>query len=134
MNTVNNRLTPYGLYIDELMIKEVNEYVPFLDIQFCFDFEGKLQTDLYVKTTDARSYLNFHSEHPKHVFPGIVYSQCLRLRRKINDNDRLKLRLSELLSADKEWLRKFHLTRRISDITRNSGRPDYRRPKTDDSR
>ena len=99
MNTVNNRLSPYGLYIDESMIKEVNEYVPFLDIQFCFDFDGKLQTDLFVKPTDARSYLNFHSAHPKHVFPGIVYSQCLRLRRIINDNDRLNLRLSELCAA-----------------------------------
>ena len=99
MNAVNNRLTPYGLYIDESMIKDVNEYVPFLDIQFCFDFDGKLQIDLYVKPTDARSYLNFHSAHPKHVFPGIVYSQCLRLRRIINDNARLKLRLSELCTA-----------------------------------
>ena len=94
MNSVNAQLNPYGLYIDESMIKEVNEYVPFLDIQFCFDIEGNLQTDLYVKPTDARSYLNFKSAHPKHVFPGIVYSQCLRLRRIINKKDRLKLRLT----------------------------------------
>jgi hypothetical protein len=99
MNAVNAQLNPYGLYIDESIIKEVNEFAPFLDIQFCFDFEGHLQTDLYVKPTDARSYLNFNSAHPKHVFPGIVYSQCLRLRRIINKNDRLKLRLTELCTA-----------------------------------
>ena len=102
MNSVNAQLNPYGLYIDESMIKEVNEYVPFLDIQFCFDIEGNLQTDLYVKPTDARSYLNFKSAHPKHVFPGIVYSQCLRLRRIINKKDRLKLRLTELCTAFKK--------------------------------
>ena len=33
------------------MIKEVNEFVPFLDIQFCFDIEANLQNDLYVKPT-----------------------------------------------------------------------------------
>ena len=80
-------------------IKDINEYAPFLDIQFCFDFDGHLQTDLFVKPTDARSYLNFKSAHPNHVFPGIVYSQCLRLRRIINDNSRLENRLKELCIA-----------------------------------
>ena len=66
MKTVNAALTPYGLHIDEFFIKEINEFAPFLDIQFCFDSEGKLQTDLFTKPTDARSYLNFSSAHPKH--------------------------------------------------------------------
>ena len=70
-----------------------------IDILFCFDKNGKLQTDLFVKPTDARSYLNFSSAHPNHIFSGIVYSQCLRLRRIINDNTRLKQRLSELCQA-----------------------------------
>ena len=34
-----------------------------------------------------------------HIFSGIVYSQCLRLRRIINNGDRLKNRLNELCSA-----------------------------------
>ena len=99
INTVNNLLQPYGLYIDEFLIKNINEYAPFLDIQFCFDLDGHLKTDLFVKPTDARSYLNFISAHPKHVFSGIVYSQCLRLRRIINDNVRLENRLKELCAA-----------------------------------
>lgn len=70
-----------------------------LDILFCFDKDGSLQTDLYVKPTDARSYLNFKSAHPNHVFSGVVYSQCLRLRRIINDKDRLEKRLEELCQA-----------------------------------
>lgn len=99
LKSVNAALRPYGLLIDESTIKEINEFAPFLDIQFCFDIHGQLQTDLFVKPTDARSYLNFHSAHPKHVFSGIVYSQCLRLRRIINDNGRLKVRIEELCSA-----------------------------------
>ena len=62
-------------------------------------FNGELQTDLYVKPTDARSYLNYGSAHPNHTFSGIVYSQCLRLRRIINDDTRLKIRIEELCSA-----------------------------------
>ena len=61
MSKVNEALAPYGLLIDESTIKNVGEYVPFLDIQFCFDDNGNLQTDLYVKPTDAQSYLNYTS-------------------------------------------------------------------------
>ena len=86
----------YRLFIDESMIKELGDYVLFIDIQFCFDLRGRLQTDLYVKPTDARSYLNFNSAHPRHTFSGIVYSQCLRLRRIINNQNRLAKRLNEL--------------------------------------
>ena len=99
INAVNAALRPYNLYIDESLIKETFEFAPFLDIQFCFDFDGLLQTDLFVKPTDARSYLNFKSAHPSHVFSGIVYSQCLRLRRIINCNVRLENRLKELCLA-----------------------------------
>ena len=48
---------PYGLYIDESVIKEVNGFVPLLDIQFCFDCHSKLQTNLYVKPTMLRHIL-----------------------------------------------------------------------------
>ena len=99
INSVNTALSVYGLFIDESVIKETNEYAPFLDIQFCFDADGRLQTDLFVKPTDARSYLSYQSAHPRHVFPGIVHSQCLRLRRIINDDNRLKNRLDELAKA-----------------------------------
>ena len=99
MNKVNEFLNPYGLFIDESGVKDVGEFIPFLDIQFCLDTNGLLQTDLYVKPTDARSYLHFSSAHPRHTFSGIVYSQCLRLRRIINNTDRLAHRLNELLAA-----------------------------------
>ena len=74
----------------------------FLDIQFCFDSAGNLQTDLYIKETDSRSYLNFASAHPNHTFSGTVYAQSLRLRRIINCKDRLRARLAELSEVFKE--------------------------------
>ena len=73
-----------------------------MDIKFCFDQEGQLQTDLFIKETDSRSYLNFASAHPNHTFSGNVYSQSLRLRRIINDRERLRTRLTELAECFKK--------------------------------
>ena len=64
-----------------------------------FDDHGELQTDLHIKETASRAYLHFSSSHPNHVFSGIVYSQCLRLRRIINSDERLKIQLDSLKQA-----------------------------------
>ena len=102
LQIVNANIGLYGLHIDESNIKNPTEYVNFLDIQFCFDQNGSLQTDLYTKETDSRSYLNFSSSHPNHTFSGNVYAQSLRLRRIINDQGRLDKRLKELADAFKQ--------------------------------
>ena len=96
ISQINIELAKYGLNIDEHTIGDVGKFISFLDIQFCFDCDGYLQTDLYVKETDARAYLHFDSSHPNYTYSGTVYSQCLRLRRIINCNSRLKIRLDEL--------------------------------------
>ena len=93
---INSLIEPYGLNIDETSISDPGEYVNFLNIKFCFDNLGSLQTDLYIKPTDARSYLYYGSSHPNHVFSGVVYSSCLLLRRIINNDERLNKRLEEL--------------------------------------
>ena len=59
LTKVNNALASAGLNIDESNFQEPGKFVNFLDIQFCFDANGLLQTDLYIKETDATSYLNF---------------------------------------------------------------------------
>ena len=92
-------MAPFGLFIDECDIKDNSCFIPFLDIQFCMDSEGELQTDLYIKPTDSRSYLHFSSTHPNHVYTGIVYSQCIRLRRIINSQTRLEIRMKDLCEA-----------------------------------
>ena len=73
-----------------------NGSVNFLDVKFWFDKEDTVQTDLYQKPTDARHYLHFSSCHPNHVFSGIVYGQCLRLRKIINNDSRLAKQLNRL--------------------------------------
>ena len=99
LSSVNLALKPYGLLIDESNIEEVGVCVPFLDILFCIDLDGKLFTDLHIKPTDSRSYLHFGSSHPNHVYSGIVHSQCSRLRRIIISNDVLKIRITELCKS-----------------------------------
>ena len=96
---VNAVISPYGLYIDESHIEPTGSFVNILDIKYMFDKNGQLQTDLFIKATDSRSYLHFSSSHPNHVFSGIVYSQCLRLRRIINCTERLQLQLDSLKEA-----------------------------------
>ena len=84
---------------------------------------GNLETDLYIKETDARSYLNFSSAHPNHIYSGIVYSQCLRLRRIINCNIRLSERLKELkgcfLEAGYPTTMVDNITNKVNKMERN---------------
>jgi hypothetical protein len=98
---INQLIRKHGLNIDEYTIADPHQFIAFLDIQFCFNQDGKLETDLYVKPTDSRSYLQYGSSHPNHIYSGIVYSQCFRLRRIINCNARLHTRISELKEAFK---------------------------------
>ena len=96
---VSKRVKVYGLTIkkeDWSQPKQKHAMINFLDINFLFDKTKKLQTDLYRKPTDARSYLHFDSCHPPHCFSGVVKSQAVRLRRIINDDHRLTLQLEEL--------------------------------------
>ena len=91
-------LEEYNLIIEDnaWQYAECNNYVHFLDINFGFDQDGSLMTDLHRKETDSRSYLHFTSHHPNHVFSGIVYSQALRIRRIVNCDEKFKNHLNEL--------------------------------------
>jgi len=72
------------------------EHTVFLDIKYTFHPSDGLMTDINIKSTDARVYLHFSSHHPKQTFPSIVFSQCLRYKRIINNGVLLVRRLSEL--------------------------------------
>ena len=102
LTAVNQIIGPLGLYIDESNFQPNSQFINLLDIQYCFDTEGQLQTDLYIKETDSRSYLNFSSAHPNHTFSGNVYSQSLRLRRIMNSQERLHTRLDDLAACFKK--------------------------------
>ena len=71
----------------------------FLDIKIFKDRNGNLQTTLYQKPTDRKSYLHFTSEHPKHLIKSIPYSQALRIKKICSDEDDLKQQLKNLHSS-----------------------------------
>ena len=54
--------------------------IPFLDLKVKL-IDGKLENDLYIKTTDCHQYLHFLPSYPKHTKRSIVYSQTLRVNR-----------------------------------------------------
>ena len=81
---------------DDWQFSPSSAYCIFLDIKFRFDRQEGLQTDVNIKSTDARIYLHFSSFHPRQTFKSIVYSQCLRFRRIIKDKIKLLRRLLEL--------------------------------------
>ena len=96
---VSENVKKYGLKIKESdwnVPTNARESVSFLDIKLKFDEKKSIQTSLYRKPTDSRSYLNFNSCHPNHIFTGVVYSQALRLRRIIKDDEELLNELNTL--------------------------------------
>ena len=66
-------LAIHGLNIDEHTIGGLNTNGSFLDIQYCFDNNGHIQTDLCPKEADIRSCLEFDSSLPRHNICGIIY-------------------------------------------------------------
>ena len=54
--------------------------VKFLDFNVKI-LNGKIITDLLIKTTACLQYLHYTSSHPRHTESSIVYSQALRVSR-----------------------------------------------------
>ncbi len=52
--------------------------IPFLDVTVSLQ-NGKLESDLYSKTTDTHQYLNYNSYHPPHTIKSLPYSLALRI-------------------------------------------------------
>lgn len=94
ISRIQERLKEFGL---EITYEITEAHVPsvFLDVKYRF-VEGRLITDIYHKPTDAHSYLNYNSCHPRHVFRSIVHSQALRYRRIVNDDNLLRDGLEKL--------------------------------------
>ena len=60
--------------------------VNFLDVSVKLE-DGSLSTSLFCKATDAHLYLNYSSNHPKHVLNNIPKGQFIRIRRICSDMD-----------------------------------------------
>ena len=60
--------------------------IPFLDLKVKLN-EGKISTDLCIKSTDRHQYLHFTLSHPNHTKRSIVYSQGLRVKRICSEKE-----------------------------------------------
>ena len=76
-----------------------HESVNFLDTTIYTNPNDKLESDLHIKPTDRTFMLHYNSFHPQSCKNAIIYSQALRYRRIITDNDKLHNRLNHLLVA-----------------------------------
>ena len=56
------------------------ENVAFLDLKVKLK-QGKIETDLHVKSTNRHRYLHYTSSHTEHTKLSIVFSQSLRVSR-----------------------------------------------------
>ena len=76
--------------------------INFLDTTILLTKQRTLQSTLYIKPTDKGLLLHHASHYPTACKKGIIYSQDLRYRRIITDDDELKshlLRLQKILLA-----------------------------------
>jgi hypothetical protein len=69
--------------------------VNFLDT-ITYISQNTIHTTIYVKPTDKKQYLHFTSSHPKHTTRAIPYSQAIRYRRIIDNDDLLTTELANL--------------------------------------
>ena len=70
--------------------------VHFLDTTIFINKEQNLESTLYVKPTDICSLLHKQSFHPDTCKQSVIYSQALRYRRIITDNETLRTKLEKL--------------------------------------
>ena len=70
--------------------------VHFLDTTLFINKEQKLESTLYVKPTEICSLLHKQSFHPETCKQSVIYSQALRYRRIITDNETLRTKLGKL--------------------------------------
>jgi len=70
--------------------------INFLDTTIYLTPERKLESTLYTKPTDSSMLLHYTSHHPRQCKSGTIYSQALRFRRIITDNNKLCQKLLRL--------------------------------------
>ena len=81
-----NQCYPTIKFTAEHSLQEIN----FLDTTIYFNREGVLESTLFVKKQDICTLLHNSSFHPKSCKKGIIYSQALRYRRIITNNEQLE--------------------------------------------
>ena len=73
------------------------ENVAFLDLKVKLK-QGKIETDLHVKSMDRHQYLHYTYSHPEHTKPSIVFSQGLRVSRICSREEDFRKHTTEMRS------------------------------------
>ena len=68
-------------------MSQSRDRIPFLDTLVILKNSGELQTTLYKKPTQVSPLLHAASFHPNSYKTGVIYSQALRYRRIISNDD-----------------------------------------------
>ena len=87
-----NQCFPTMRFTAEHSLQRIN----FLDTTIYFNKEGTLESTLFVKEQDICTLLHNDSFHPTSCKKGIIYSQALRYRRIITNNEQLEEKLETL--------------------------------------
>ncbi|CAJ0958430.1 unnamed protein product [Ranitomeya imitator] len=69
--------------------------IQFLDT-LVYKAGNKLETDIFIKTTDRNGLLAFDSNYPRKMVGSLPWSQLLRVRRIVSDEERVDSRLNEM--------------------------------------
>ena len=80
----------------KLEMSHSRDRIPFLDTTVILTINGNIETTLYRKPTDISPLLHAQSFHPTNCKTGIIYSQALRYRRIISDNNEFEKHLQVL--------------------------------------
>ena len=79
-----------------------DDRIPFLDLLVIKTAEGKIETDIFYKKTNAHRYLCFESAHPRKIKRNIPFTLAQRITRIVSNPDRREQRFKELTEFFKE--------------------------------
>lgn len=94
MNSYRNNLT----YTMEHSLHSL----PFLDVRVLKGRDGRIQTTLFIKNTDAQSYLEYSSNHPKSQKDSIPFSQFVRARKICSEDEDFEAHAHRMYSIFRE--------------------------------
>ena len=89
----------HGLHKFQTFLSHINRSHPTIKFEYAFFTQSVnfLDTTVYTNRTDRTLLLHQTSFHPQSCKDAIIYSQALRYRRIITDNNLLQKRLNDLL-------------------------------------
>jgi len=97
MDTINSFITALNNYHPSIKFTAniSNKEIQFLDI-IVYKKDNQLHTKLYIKPSDNKQYLHYSSSHPVHMKHAIPFSQAIRYRRIITEEEELNTSLISL--------------------------------------